>query len=210
MDPTDNSARSPGQALWLWWVLATAIGWGAVAWALGAALGNGGLLVMAVVSGAFAGLAQWLVLRPYIPNLRRWLLANTGGNATGITLWVTAAGLIWGVRPFESLLAPSGQMLEVASYMVPGGLLLGAAIGFGQTVVLRAALGGRGRWILTNAAAWAVGSIIGVMVTYAMAGSAWNPALALAIAGPVAAAITGAALMRLLKGRAEEIPYEVT
>ncbi len=210
MDPTDNSARSPGQALWLWWVLATTIGWGAVAWALGAALGNGGLLVLAVVSGVSTGLAQWLVLRPYIPNLRRWLLANTGGNATGITLWVTATGLIWGVRPFESLLAPSGQMLEVASYMVPGGLLLGAAIGFGQTVVLRAALGGRGRWILTNAVAWAVGSVVGVMVAYAMAGTAWNPAWALAIAGPVAAVITGAALMRLLKGRAEEIPYEVT
>lgn len=201
MQSTDNSARSPGQALWLWWVLATTIGWGAVAWALGAVLGNSGLLVMAVVAGVSAGFAQWLVLRPYISNTRRWILANTGGDGAGITLWVVAAGLVWGMRPLESLFAPSGQMLEVASYVVPGGLLLGAAIGIGQTVGLRTRFGGALRWVLANAAAWAVGSVVGLLVTYSMAGPAWNPALALAIAGPVAAVVTGAALVRLLGDR---------
>ena len=140
------SLRRRERGLWLWWVLATALG-ELLGFAVPASLGAVASRAMAGMSGvsvdvAFAGImvvagvgegsvlgfAQWLVLRRYIQQMtrREWVLA------TGI-----AAGVAWIIGMLPSTL---GDIITVDPMVLVGGtveevdhLRLAEWAGIGQT-----------------------------------------------------------------------------
>ena len=80
-----------GWVFWLWWVLASTLGWTVgfpVAAVLFSTIGNGGsarrslapVVIFAVVGGV-GGIMQWLLLRRHILQAGWWVLASTLGGA---------------------------------------------------------------------------------------------------------------------------------
>lgn len=205
-----------GWKLWLWWVLATALGEfvgfavpaavGAVAaWALEGKAGTFanitmlGIMVSAgLAEGAVLGFAQGTVLRRYIPNMarREWVVATA-----------LAAGLAWTIGMIPSTLRDLTAINP--AILVFGGILLGAifvaSIGFAQWLILRRYIQKAGWWVLANALAWPLG------VAVPFGGIAMVPDGAPAVAyivvgvvsglmmGVVVGAITGMALVWLLR-----------
>jgi hypothetical protein len=210
------SLRRRERDLWLWWVLATALGellgfavpaiLGAVAsWAMAGLSGvsvdfafAGVMVVAGVGEGSVLGFAQWLVLRRYIRKMtrREWVLA------TGI-----AAGVAWIIGMLPSTF---GDIIAVDSVVLVGGaVVLGtvlvASIGFAQWVVLRRHIRNVGWWVPANALAWVVGVAVpfgglalvpegSPMTVWAVVGVVSG-----LLMGAVVGAITGLALVRLLR-----------
>jgi hypothetical protein len=71
-------------SLWLWWMLATAAG-GTVIGALSAPTDFFWYIIM---TGLVVGVAQWLVLRCYIPHSGWWVLASAFGWFLGINVHI--------------------------------------------------------------------------------------------------------------------------
>ena len=102
-----NGERAPvGWRVWLWWVLATAVGW-SVGGYLGSAAGWGlsrGIAVVgygagAAAGGIAAGVLQWLVLRQQVARAGWWVLASTvAGAVIGVVGVVVGAAVGFGVR----------------------------------------------------------------------------------------------------------------
>lgn len=80
-DETRQLAIAP--RLWLWWTLATTI-----AGAIVGALEESGFQFVATIllTGLFIGIAQWLVLRQYIPKAFWWIVVSTLGWTIGLLL----------------------------------------------------------------------------------------------------------------------------
>ena len=71
---TDNTERTQvGWGFWLWWVLASAVGFAVVR--------------------AGVGIAQWFVLRRHVSRAGWWVLASTVGYA------VAGAGILGAIGP---------------------------------------------------------------------------------------------------------------
>ncbi len=189
--------------IWFTWVTAGEfIGFLAPA-VTGALTSSAPALVLAgMVEGAVLGAAQWLVLRRAISRLRArdWI---------GVT--ALAAGFAWAVamlavhygEPLGAL--PRAALLPLAAVTGMGVLL---SMGTGQWLVLRHHVDGASTWVWANAIAWCGGLI----VFTAFATPLWQPGQPTALIvliGAVGgllmaatmAAITGAALVRLLYGR---------
>jgi hypothetical protein len=197
--------------LWRRWTIATTLGEfaafsvpgvaGALAWGLGIpAAGLFGVMAVAgTAEGAILGSAQWLALRRELAGLRwrDWAGATALGAGAAWTLAMVPAAFwdqLEDVHPAMpvALLAPAGA-----------GVLL--SVGAAQWLVLRRFVERAGWWMPANAAAWAIG------VTLVIA--AMNPttedtpaAVVAAVSatsglgmGAVVAAITGAALVWLLR-----------
>ena len=85
-DQPVGSPKAPGWGFWLWWVLASTVGW-SVGGYLGSAAGWGlsrGIAVVgygagAAAGGIAAGVLQWLVLRQQVARAGWWVLASTVG-----------------------------------------------------------------------------------------------------------------------------------
>jgi hypothetical protein len=204
--------------LWSHWVFANLIGEFVglgVAGALGAAVtlafGNVtgistlimmalALIVAATVEGAAVGLAQWWVLRHYLPALtwRAWVLATTLG---AIAAWVI--GMLLGAAGGDFF--GSG---ESAAALVVGaalGPVVGALLGLFQWLALRRYVQNAVWWVLANAAAWTAGmavifvatSIVQEDTPVAAVAATW--AVSGILAGVVVATIHGLVLVRLLR-----------
>ena len=130
--------------LWLWWVLANAIGFPlAVAAASGVAyLAASGAFLLLIVSvpvgSGVIGAMQWLVLRSR--GVRAWwVLATTVGFAVDAAIELSIAGTE--VGPIRATLS------NLAGWMVLSVL---------QWLVLRMVVAKAGYWIIANAAAFTV------------------------------------------------------
>ncbi len=151
-------SKRPKAGWWFWlcWVLANTIG--AVAfipaslymlivanisntiqsWTVAiVAMSLGGAVV-----GAVIGLAQWLVLRTYLPRSRWWLLATSLGMAVGILLAVIA--VVSRGWHYWSLSVGLGQ--GIAGFIYAGY----AVAGFAQWLVLRRQVPKSILWALAN------------------------------------------------------------
>lgn len=141
---------------------------------------SGCLPVDGAVIGVCVGIAQWLVLRPYIAGTRWWIAASIVGFAIGKQI---------------------GDYLVVA---IPGtlgaglsGAVIGTLAGIAQWFVLRHYAARAGWWIAASALAWAIGwSVI------SLAEAAENELTVMAygfgvVGTAIAGVITAAALIRL-------------
>jgi hypothetical protein len=185
--------------LWLGWTLATAGGM-LVGYLLAIPLVNLLNLVLAqiavpVLAGAAIGFAQWTVLRRYVTASTRWELGD------GVT-W--AAGYILGLLLVQSL--PSTIFLGTISF-----LLFGAIVALVQWPVLRREIPNLLVWILACTAGWTVGfwasqAVLPLFFTGPSMAPAVSTTVIAVTSGLVAGAITGIALIWIV--RKPEIVYE--
>ena len=191
---------------WLWWVLASTVGW-AVGGAAGVALGGGlsrGIIVAGYVGVAMgvtaAGALQWLVLRRQVARAGWWVVTGIVGSAVvGVLVVVVGAvvsfvgsaigGADWG--PDWSA-DPSTDV----GWVVGAGLL-GTVLGVLQWLVLRRQVARAGWWVLASTVGWVVGGLVAGLV-----GATVGVDLSWAGLGAVYGAITGPVLVWLLRHRA--------
>ena len=156
-----NPRRVAKWQLWWHWILATTIGelfgFGLIS-VVGVAVSSTSnqslqvLLILAgILEGAAIGLAQWLVLRHYLPNSSLWVVATAGG---AFLCW------IMGMIPSTLLSLDETETiaLEAVSYLMilVIGAFLGAVLGFTQWLVLKIYIPRSLWWILGNAIGWSI------------------------------------------------------
>ena len=175
--------RGVGWRLWIWWVLASVVGWGVGGVVLGPVFSvvepAFGLLVGGVAVGAMGGAAlgvlQWLVLRGRLVRAGWWIVASTVGWAVGGAAFGLVGGVVTGVL---------------------------------QWLVLRRRLARAGWWIAASTVGWAIGPVIvlfgGVIGGMDAALIVLLVAVLWGIGGLVGGAITGVVLVWLLRQRLGE------
>jgi hypothetical protein len=178
-------------AIWLWWVLLSAIG-GGVGFALGLGAAEavsqvlGPSIYETVLHGVFGTLVavlQWFVLRVHVTRASRWVLASA-------VSWVLVGALAgWlEIKPGLAVVWPA---------------IVGVAVGAFQWLVLRKHVHLAGFWIVGSAVGWVVGwhtatamdEVVGMIVYSEKAGLA----VLFAIFAAVVGAFTGLALIWLLR-----------
>lgn len=214
--PARYAASHPGRALWLRWALAfilgELVGFAAAAaagavmvWALEALTGSAsdialiGVMVLAgSLEGATVGLAQWTILRRYIPHLTAgsWTLATIAGAAAAWAIGMTLAAV---AAPSQEVAVPA--VIGAAALL---GAINGALLGLAQWAVLRRHVRRAGWWVAANAAGWALGMVVAFGGTGLTTESTPIPGIIAiwAVTGPLMAitpaAVTGLVLVRLL------------
>lgn len=157
-------------------------------------------VAVGAVEGAVLGLAQWQMLRRFLPAISRlsWVVATAFGALTAYLLAMVAVVLIGAATiPLPVVI--------VACVLIVAGFLL--SIGVPQWLVLRRHLPRAGWWIVANAVAWPLGvavPFVGLAMVpdgspfWAWAGAGIVSGL---LMGVVVGALTGLALMRLWSKR---------
>ncbi len=188
------------------WMLVTTVAW-AIGFVMGFALAHigeavepfigsvlGGILayvIFGAASGAVVGLVQWLVLRRQISRAGWWILASAAGLAVATGAGIVVAWL-------------TGYSIELANFAVLGrwvavAALGGAVIGILQWFVLRRQVSRASWWVLASTLGWASCMAVagaGMIATPMGLG----PLLRSLIGGGVVlGAVTGGALIRLLR-----------
>lgn len=153
----DGKLFSFDWAFWFLWIMATTWGW---------ILGQFLFPAIGLVAAGFGiGVFQWLVLNQRIRGAWRWILASTIGWMAG-----------WAIT---LVLVPTG-------FGFLSGLVLGAATGTAQWLILRHELHWTGWWIPVSALAWTTGLTLfsGVFIAGVMAGTMSGIALGLLLCYP--------------------------
>jgi hypothetical protein len=185
--PDSSASDRPvavGWGFWLWWVLASTMGW-AVGARVGVAVGSFGeppgfeaaqsvpTIIVAgylgvAVGGILVGVLQSLVLRRKIARAGWWVLAGVGAAAV-IGVVVFGVGVV-----------------NTDVGWVVGASLFGIVVGVLQWLVLRRQVARAGWWVLASAVGWFVGMPVGGVLDWPALGAAYG-------------AITGIALVWLLR-----------
>ena len=176
---------------WLWWILATSIGW--VTFLIIFEGFSFLLFPSLIASGSLLGFGQWLVLRRHIPLARWWLLASLPG-------WM----LTWSYL----------QVLQGADFIPPqiflvmgaiGGFLGGLLGGSLQWLVLRRYIVGAIKWLFPSITGTTIGIVvfwliywIGLPFEGILSAIGSYLIIAAALAGIVHGCITGAGWLWLL------------
>ena len=176
-----------GWGFWFWWVLASTVGYAVgnaagmkvVQAVVGAAEYRAKGFVVAipllvVMTGAAVGVMQWLVLRREVSGAGWWVLASTVG-------WVMGKA-----AAFLGILFVGLQGFSPVSANIVSGAVVGAVVGVLQWLILRRQLRRAGWWVLASTVGWVMGQ-------------AAHGAIGLPAVGAVSGAITGIALVRLLR-----------
>ncbi len=167
--------------LWLWWLLATAVGW-AGGWAVinwashlywGIGVGIDVAFVAYVVLGTTVGIMQWLVLRRRVPRSGLWILAC----AVSITTGSYVSQVMW--------------MYDIIVF----GAVFGVLVGITQWSVMRRWVHRAGWWVLASVIGW----VLGWFATSAGDFAAF-------LIGGIASIITGFALAMLFKHPVQQAP----
>jgi hypothetical protein len=168
-----------------------------VALALGLAVAGGLVEGVALGTAQSAGLSVWLGTR----GRAGWLLAT-----------VAVAGLGWAAASTPAVLAGEGGTEPPLPLMLAGalgiGLVMGAALGAAQAIVLRHRVPHPWRWVGANMAAWAVAMPI-IFVGASTPASGWALPAVLgwgALTGAVAGAALGLVSGRFLPSLARQDP----
>ena len=154
--------REPGALsldwfFWFQWIVVTTVGW---------VLGT--ILIPPIdlaVSGIAIGVLQWVILQHHIRRSGHWILASVVGWTIG---WLL---VFIGVPSGFGLLA---------------GLVLGAAVGIAQWLLLRREVHWAGWWIIVSTLAWAAGLGLtpGFLTSGVIAGAMTGLALDLLLQNP--------------------------
>ena len=131
--------------LWLWWILANALGG-----ALVGALEEGGFQFFAtlVLTGPVIGVAQWLVMRRYVRATGWWVVVSSVGWWSGINLQILLGGIL---NPLVQLLWHEFGLWEVFWVNTVKEPVTFVSFSFFQWLLLRRHLPYVGWWILASA-----------------------------------------------------------
>ncbi|GAG16038.1 unnamed protein product, partial [marine sediment metagenome] len=135
-------------------------------------------LAFGIGLGICIGVLQWLLLRGYVSRAGWWVLTSAAGGY-GIALT--------GFEVINSL----GALLSLIGVVALGG----AVTGILQWLVLRGQVSRAGWWVLASTVGW--GLSMAVMGAFTVVGA--DPALGLPVGGAVQGAVTGGALVWLLR-----------
>ena len=209
--------------LWAQWVLATmagaALGWTAGLYTVTSVPGPFNSNIIWIVAGLSLGVVQWLVLRSHIRRAWQWIAASVVGWLVAFNIGSLVFGILTdvlngpGLSLFESAVSANATVSGLAVLFIVW-LLIGAAggavAGGVQGFVLRQYFPRAAWWVAANALGWGVGlgsSWFAVLATLTFivpppsnvaAGIMVGTPLAL-VGGAVSGAITGYALIRILR-----------
>jgi hypothetical protein len=192
IDINETKVKRNEFGLWLAWTLATALGMliGYLPLALMVGLLDLGVarVIVPIISGVLLGLAQWLVLRPYISKSYDWILNHAVGWVAGFTLGLFVVQLL--------SKTPIGMLVGFISF--------GVIVALFQYPALRREIPHLASWILANVTGWTLGSYLsmlaaGVFFHNAVPTTFTSVLVTVGITGLVAGAITGLALIWIVR-----------
>ena len=188
-----------GWGFWLQWVLANTVGF-TLAFEVFRFFGPYAFYVLFApeyaLMGVMVGVPHWLVLRRQIPGVGRWVLATIGGFAVGGTLAFVAllAANYFGL--FDLIDRDLAAFLALILLYAP----IGPLVGIAQWLVLRRKIARAGWWVLATTIALALfGAFFGLIPAFEWGYYDAGPSVVSAVGGLLAGAITGAALIWLLR-----------
>jgi len=178
--------------LWLGWTLATAGGMllGFLPTILVVNVFDLGLaqIIVPVLAGTIIGFSQWIVLRRYVTATSDWILA-------GGTSW--AVGYVLGLLLIQTL--PSTIFIGIIGYP-----LFGLIVALVQWPVLRREIPNIVVWIVASSLGWAAGfwasqAVLSLFFTGQLIEPAVSTTVIAVTSGLVAGAITGVALVWIVR-----------
>ena len=186
-----------GWVFWLQWVLASTVGM-FVGFFLGVPLFArtynipGDWLAFSPLGigvGIGVGVLQWLVLRQRVSGAGWWVLASAAGGY----------GLLHaGFSPFCTSLQNFGVLLSWTGVVALGGAVTGTL----QWLVLRGQVSRAGWWVLASTVGWGLGGTVSRALPWGV--DTGDGIGALAVTGAILGALTGGALVWLLRQPAKE------
>jgi len=192
IDIDETKVKRNEFGLWLAWTLATAlgmlIGYLPLAFLVGSLDLGVARVIVPIISGIFLGLAQWLVLRPYVTRSYDWILNHAVGWVVGFTLGLFVVQLL--------SKTPLGMLIGFMSF--------GLIVALFQYPVLRREIPHLGTWIVANVIGWTLGAYLGQLAAGVffqnVAPTIFTSVLVtVGITGLVAGAITGLALIWIVR-----------
>ncbi|MBD1871689.1 hypothetical protein H6F95_31190 [Cyanobacteria bacterium FACHB-471] len=162
MGQYEQQGKTPQLAIprfWLWWAVATGI-----AGALVGALEASGFQFLATVffTGLFIGIAQWLILRHYIPESFWWIAVSTLGWFFGLMLMVSLDVVLDPIIQFLSRLGA----WQVFWMNLVGEFVVLAILGAAQLPILWRAVRKAYWWLPVSALGGALQGASGSAVAY--------------------------------------------
>ena len=189
-----------GCAFWLQWVLVTIVGFLVSLYWIEVGEIHDLKAVEGATGGAVIGLAQWLVLRQQFSQAWWWVLVS-------IVVWVfmssNGLGALGWVVPRDMY-----YLLSRVVYGAIEGAKVGALLGVTQWLFLREQALRASWWIFASTVGWAIGLALAWAVgafLHKVTGIFLGEVVGLALGWVVVAAITGVALIWLLRGSSTDI-----
>jgi hypothetical protein len=192
IDINESKVKRNETGLWLAWTFATAlgmiIGYLPLAFLVGSLDLGVARIIVPIIAGALLGLAQWLVLRPYVSKSYDWILNHAVGWMVGFTLGLFVV-----------------QLLSKTSIgMLVGFMAFGLIVALFQYPVLRREIPHLGTWILANIIGWTLGAFLSQLVASAVFRTVLPTTftsilVTVGITGLVAGAITALALIWIVR-----------
>jgi hypothetical protein len=192
IDINETKVKRNEIGLWLAWTFATALGMLIGYLSLALLVGSLDLgiarVIVPIISGIFLGLAQWLVLRPYISKSYDWILNHAVGWVVGYTLGLYVVQLL--------SKTPLGMLIGFISF--------GVIVALFQYPALRREIPHLATWILANVTGWTLGAYLsllaaGVLFQNKVPTTFTSVLVTVGITGVVAGAITGLALIWIVR-----------
>ncbi len=192
IDIDETKVKRNEFGLWGAWTLATAfgmlIGYLPLAFLVGSLDLGVARVIVPIISGIFLGLAQWVVLRPYVTRSYDWILNHAAGWVVGFTLGLLVV-----------------QLLSKTSLgMLIGFISFGLIVALFQYPVLRREIPHLGTWIVANVIGWTLGAFLSQLVASALFQNVLpttftSVLVTVGVTGLVAGAITALALIWIVR-----------
>jgi hypothetical protein len=145
-------------------------------------------VIVPIITGVLLGLAQWLVLRPYVSKSYDWILNHAAGWVAGFTLGLFIVQLL--------------SRTQVG--MLVGFIAFGAIVALFQYPALRREIPNVFIWILANVIGWTLGAYLSQLAASALFDNAVpttfvSVLVTVGVTGLVAGAITALALIWIVR-----------
>ena len=195
---SNRANLSVGWAFWLQWVLANIAGvvlvfaiTGVLALIVKVVLGGGAedKVPFFPVVGIGLGIMQWLALRQRLPRAGWWILASIAG-------WIAGFAMTGVVYLLTRSIVGEATNYEVVALIFA--LAIGASLGVTQWLVLRQSFSRTGWWVIANLVGW--------VVTFLAVGKSLDRFVDLVSLSVVPPAVTGLALVWLLRPPVPNVP----
>jgi hypothetical protein len=178
--------------LWLAWTLATAlgllIGYLPLAFLIGSVELGIARVIVPIIAGTLLGLAQWLVLRPYVSRSFDWVINQAVGWVVGFSIGLYLVQLLSNT--------PLGMLIGFISF--------GVIVALFQYPALRREIPYLAAWILANVIGWTLGAFLSQVVASSLFQNVTPTTftsvfVVIGITGLVAGGITALALILIVR-----------